>query len=130
MAEEKKQVTDAEMDAMFAALRSKESDETQPENRAFLNSLTSIPDMHAQSQATPSAGQAGWSIGDLVERWLSPDRLFSARGLVSQAAFASVLLISGIVTGLEVADEPLAFDDYDVSASLFGDEDADYSIDG
>ena len=31
---------------------------------------------------------------------------------------------------VEVADEPLAFDDYDVSASLFGDEDTDYSIDG
>lgn len=130
MAEEKNQVTDAEMDALFAALRVKERDDAQPENRAFLNSLASIPDRHRQAQVEPSADQAGWSIDNLIEKWLSPDRLLSARGLVSQAAFASVLLVSGIVTGLEVAEEPQGFDDYDVSASLFGDESTDYSIDG
>ena len=130
MADEKNQVTDAEMDTLFAALRAKEHDSAQPDNRAFLNSLASIPDMHTQAQTSNPAVQAGWSIGDLIDRWLSPDRLFSAKGLASQAAFASILLVSGIVTGLEVAEEPQVFDDYDISASLFGDESADYSIDG
>ncbi len=130
MAEDKKTITGAEMDALFVALREKEQDEAVPESRAFLNSLASIPDRHPQTETPVSASMGGWSLGALIERWFSPEQLLSARGLATQTAFASLLLVSGIAAGLEATEEPQAFEDYDISASLFGDESVEYSIDG
>lgn len=130
MAEKDKQLADEELDAIFASARKAAQGEGTPESRAFLNTLASIPARHAQESASRSAGAAGWSLSAWLETWTNPDRLFSARGLVSQGAFAFIMLVSGIAAGFGTVPEPDFFDDYDISASLFGSDDTDYSLDG
>lgn len=125
MSEDKDILSDKELDQIFDQARTQAHDAQLPDNRAFLNQLSAIPDMHHQPKPV-----SGGSIGNLIETWLSPAFLLSARGLVSQGAFALVLLASGIVTGLELSETEPDFDDYDVSASLFGGDTSDYSIDG
>lgn len=118
-------LTDEALDNLFEQVRSLEQDAEAPDNKAFLNQLSAIPAMHRQHEAAHSD-----ALGDLIDKWLSPTFLLSARGLVSQGAFALVLLVSGVATGLELAETEPEFYDYDVSASLFGSDTSDYSIDG
>lgn len=125
MPEDKDILSDQELDQIFEQVRTQAHDAQLPDNKAFLNQLSAIPDMHRQQKPV-----GGGSTGKLIETWLSPAFLLSARGLVSQSAFALVLLASGIVTGLELSETEPDFDDYDVSAGLFGGDTSDYSIDG
>lgn len=125
MPNEKDMLPDDALEQLFSDVRAQEHDAQLPENKMFLNQLSAIPAMHQQQQTTGEDALTG-----LIEKWLSPSFLLSARGLVSQGAFALILLMSGIVTGLELADTEPGFDDYDVSASLFGGDTIEYSIDG
>lgn len=131
MAEDRKQITDSDLGVLFAKARREAQGQEGAESQAFLNSLAAIPDRHPQEQAQGAvAASAGWSLFRLIDAWFEPSRLLSARGLISQGAFAMVLLVSGIVTGLEMAEEPQVFDDFDVSAGLFGGEDEPFSLNG
>lgn len=131
MAEDGKQITDSDLDMLFAKARREAQGQDDAESLAFLNSLAGIPGRQPQEQIqASSAVSVGWSLSGLIDAWFEPSRLLSARGLMSQGAFAMVLLVSGIVTGLEMAEEPQVFDDFDVSAGLFGDEEDTYSFDG
>lgn len=125
MPDEKDMLSDKELDQIFEKVRTQEYDTQSLDNRAFLNQLSAIPSMHQQQEVVTDG-----LPGSLIEKWLVPSFLLSARGLVSQGAFALVLLASGIVTGLELAETEPDFDDYDISASLFGGDASDYSIDG
>ncbi len=125
MPNEKDMLSDKQLDQVFEQVRTQAHDAQLPDNKAFLNQLSAIPGMHHQQKP---AGDG--RVGNWIETWLSPSFLLSARGLVSQGAFALVLLASGIVTGLELSETEPDFDDYDVSASLFGGDTSDYSIDG
>lgn len=131
MVEDPNNLTDAELAAAFAVVRRRERGAATPEAQSFLDTLTSVPDRHTQAipgvNATPA--RRG-SFGSFFEAWFDPATLLSARGLVSQGAFAAVLLVTGIVAGLEAAEDPQVFDDFDVSAGLFGSEDDDYALDG
>ncbi|MBO6504650.1 MAG: hypothetical protein JJ850_04610 [Kordiimonadaceae bacterium] len=125
MPNDKDVLSDDDLDLIFSQVRTRDNDDQTADHKAFLNQLSAIPSMHPQ-QDTVHAGV----LSELIDRWLSPSFLLSARGLVSQGAFALVLLASGVATGLELAETETDFYDYDVSASLFGDDTSDYSIDG
>ncbi len=131
MAEDYKNLTDAELAAAFAAVQKKERGAATPEAQSFLNALTSVPDRHAQAIPTlnPVPVRPS-SFGSFFNALFDPATLLSARGLVSQGAFAAVLLVTGMVAGLEAAEDPQVFDDFDVSAGLFGSEDDNYALDG
>lgn len=130
MAEDRKQITDTDLDMVFAKARRETQGQGEADSQAFLNSLAGIPDRHPQQRAQASAVSDGWSLSGLIDAWFEPSRLLSARGLISQGAFAAVLLVSGIVTGLEMAEEPQVFDDFDISAGLFGGEEETFYLNG
>ena len=125
MPNDTKKASNNDLERAFEQVRQQEHDVQLTDHRAFLNQLSAIPTLH-QQKATVGAETAN----SVLEKWLNPSFLLSVRGLISQGAFALMLLVSGLATGLEFAEAEQGFDDYDVSASLFGDETTDYSIDG
>ena len=125
MPNEVENVSNDDLDRAFEQVRQQEHDGQPTDHQAFLNQLSAIPSLHPQLVM----GKAE-TANSLLEKWLTPSFLLSARGLISQGAFALMLLVSGLATGLEFAEADQVFDEYDVSASLFGDDTADYSIDG
>lgn len=130
----KYQKATVQMDALFSAAAASEQ---QAETDAFLARLAGIPDTYDQVVDTTAPTAADMKIRGIsvrsfaafFEQFFEPSRLFSLRGLVSQGAFAVVLLVSGIVVGLD-AGQIDEFEEYDVSAALFGEEDQGFSLDG
>lgn len=126
-----------QLDQLFCELRYSEQGDTATDHAgSFMERLSQIPGTHVQEIAGPMARLPGlvsdWSLSSFFGQLFDPARLFSARGLVSQGVFAAVLLVSGIVVGLEAVQTDLqgSYEDYDISAGLFGDEEQDLSFDG
>lgn len=127
MTEDKRPLSDKELEKLFADMSAEQRGDGTAGATAFLNSLSAIPSNHRQE--APAAG--GVAFGKWIERLLDPDRLLSVRGLATQGAFALILLVSGFATGLELSEADAEFSDYDISASLFSDDDdTSYTIDG
>ena len=125
MPNDTKKASNNDLERAFEQVRQQEHDVQRTDHRAFLNQLSAIPTLHQQQVEAKEE-----TANSLFEKWLNPSFLLSVRGLISQGAFALMLLVSGLATGLEFAETDQGFEDYDVSASLFGDETTDYSIDG
>lgn len=124
--------------ARMASLFDRAGQQEKADAGDFLSRLADIPLQHEQESVRQSARQSarqnrganigGWSFGRRIEQLFEPALLFSVRGLVSQGAFAAVLLVSGVMVGLDAAQTD-TFDDYDISAGLFETEDQGFALD-
>ena len=123
------------LDNAFTDYRSKErADEMTAETNTadFLMRLQAIPDQYpkqaSSNQVKASTQWFGQKLAAFVDGLIEPGRLWSPLGLATQGFAVALLMGVGMLVGAQQGTE--TFTDYDISAGLFEENTADYSIDG